>query len=132
MESFNVTFSEKSINEFANVFGKTLDAVTKTGRDHVHFCNEEYIQESNYRYDTGYHYVDMTYSEFKKRIKTDKRKVLYQLNKNFFRCENFKKDHEGIHILFAGCSETFGEGGNIENNWTRLVYDKLKENNNLS
>ena len=34
MESFNVTFSEKSINEFANVFGKTLDAVTKTGRDH--------------------------------------------------------------------------------------------------
>jgi hypothetical protein len=57
--------------------------------------------------------------------------IIYKYNDDFFRCDNFKKTHEGIHILFAGCSQSEGVGGNIENSWTNILYNKIKENNRV-
>lgn len=58
--------------------------------------------------------------------------IKYVYNDDFFRCDNFKKDHDGIHILFAGCSQTEGVGGNIEDTWAYSLYNNLKNNNNVS
>lgn len=46
-------------------------------------------------------------------------------NNNGFRCEDFIKDHNGKHILFAGCSETVGEGSVIEDAWPNMLYNKI-------
>jgi len=44
-----------------------------------------------------------------------------------FRSDEFKTKHEGLHILFAGCSESFGEGGSLEDSWTKRLYNKINK-----
>lgn len=56
----------------------------------------------------------------------------YKYNSDWFRSEHFKKHHEGLHILFAGCSNTEGVGSKIDNVWTKIVYDELSKDYNLS
>lgn len=58
--------------------------------------------------------------------------VSYIYNDEYFRCDNFTDTHNGKHILFAGCSETEGQGGNIEDAWGNILYNKIKENKQLS
>jgi hypothetical protein len=58
--------------------------------------------------------------------------VIYQYNKDFFRCDNFKKVHDGKHILFSGCSETEGVGGNIDDAWSHILYNKICETEKCS
>lgn len=64
--------------------------------------------------------------------RTDDGDVTYLYNNENFRCDDFINNHNGKHILFAGCSETEGVGGNIEQVWSKMLYDKLSINNNLS
>lgn len=45
-----------------------------------------------------------------------------KLNSSGFRSDEFKKLHEQTHILFAGCSETFGEGGELDDSWAYKTY----------
>ena len=58
--------------------------------------------------------------------------ITYAYNSIGFRSDEFKKDHDGEHVLFAGCSETEGAGDNIENSWAGIVYNKMSETNKLS
>lgn len=58
--------------------------------------------------------------------------VLYHLNKDGFRSNNFQKNHDGTHILFAGCSETEGVGGNLDSCWAYMLYEDLNKHNKLS
>jgi hypothetical protein len=58
--------------------------------------------------------------------------VQYEYNNEWFRCDDFTKTHDGLHILFAGCSETEGVGGNLNEAWPSLFLDKIKENNKVS
>lgn len=58
--------------------------------------------------------------------------ITYILNDDFFRCDNFKKEHDGKHVLFAGCSETEGVGGNLEETWAYDLYKNLSIKNKLS
>jgi hypothetical protein len=58
--------------------------------------------------------------------------VTYQYNKDFFRSDNFKRVHDGKHILFSGCSETEGVGGNIEDAWPHILYNKISETEKCS
>lgn len=51
--------------------------------------------------------------------------VRYYFNSLGFRSDEFIKNHNGKHILFAGCSETEGTGGNLESNWPYMVYSEL-------
>lgn len=58
--------------------------------------------------------------------------VEYKYNSNFFRSDNFTNIHDGLHILFSGCSESEGVGDNIENAWTHILYNKIIKNTKCS
>lgn len=58
--------------------------------------------------------------------------IVYNYNSTGFRSDEFTKEHNGKHVLFAGCSETEGAGDNIENCWAGILYSHLSKNNNLS
>jgi hypothetical protein len=62
----------------------------------------------------------------------DDKSVTYQFNEDFFRGDNFKKNHDGKHILFSGCSETEGVGGNIEDAWSHILYNKISKEEKCS
>jgi hypothetical protein len=62
----------------------------------------------------------------------DDKSVTYHYNEDFFRADPFTKNHDGKHILFAGCSETEGVGGNIEDAWSHMLYNKISEEEKCS
>lgn len=90
------------------------------------------LKQINYRYEDGYHYINKTITEVDHSPNLYEYDVEYKLNKYFFRSDNFKKEHDGSHVLFAGCSESFGEGGNVEDNWTYKLYKEIEKNNKVS
>jgi hypothetical protein len=57
---------------------------------------------------------------------------MYSFNSHGYRSEEFSDTHEGLHVLFAGCSITFGEGLFLEDTWPKLVYDELSKTNTMS
>jgi hypothetical protein len=54
------------------------------------------------------------------------------LNSFRFRSDEFSKVHDGRHILFAGCSETFGCGDVLEKTWSHMLYKKIANDTKLS
>lgn len=56
----------------------------------------------------------------------------YRTNSYGFRSEEFLSEHDGKHVLFAGCSVTFGDSMFLEDSWAKVLYNKLSETNNLS
>lgn len=58
--------------------------------------------------------------------------VIYQYNNEYYRCDDFTDIHKGLHILFAGCSDSEGVGGNIEDSWTYQVFKNIKVNKDIS
>jgi hypothetical protein len=62
-------------------------------------------------------------------------RIEYYLKTNSYgwRCDEFKKDHvDKNHILFAGCSETWGEGSVIEDCWSKMLYDSINKDDTCS
>ena len=55
-----------------------------------------------------------------------------EINQNGFRSEEFKKQHDDFHILFMGCSATWGTGLNLEETWSTKLYHKFLKESNLS
>lgn len=51
----------------------------------------------------------------------------YVLNKQGYRSDEFKKEHDGLHVMFAGCSNTFGDSMFKEYIWSYQVYERLSE-----
>lgn len=49
-----------------------------------------------------------------------------EINEFGFRSSNFKKQHSGKHILFLGCSYTWGTGLFIDEVWSKIVYEQIK------
>jgi hypothetical protein len=56
----------------------------------------------------------------------------YELNDMFFRCENFKNEHIGKHIVFNGCSVTWGSGLGIEEVWSKKTYNFINSREQTS
>lgn len=52
--------------------------------------------------------------------------IFYEFNNLGFRCDDFKKHHDGKHILFSGCSETEGAANALEDCWANILYNKIK------
>lgn len=52
---------------------------------------------------------------------------MYSMNKSGLRSDNFVSKHEGLHILFAGCSITFGSGMFEEYTWARKTYNLISD-----
>jgi hypothetical protein len=59
-------------------------------------------------------------------------KDFYILNSDELRSDEFTSEHDGKHVLFAGCSMTAGEGIPEQFLWTRKLYNKLAEEQKLS
>ena len=57
---------------------------------------------------------------------------IYKINEDGFRCESFTNQPEGLRILFAGCSVTFGHGIPEPYTWPQLVYSELSKRASLS
>lgn len=49
-----------------------------------------------------------------------------------FRSDTFTKSHIGKHILFSGCSVTSGVGLLRDEIWSHLLYNKIKDIDNVS
>lgn len=58
--------------------------------------------------------------------------VRYYFNSYGYRSDEFTDFHDGEHILFAGCSETEGIGGNLDSCWSYMTYKKLSETKKVS
>lgn len=59
-------------------------------------------------------------------------KDFYKINSYGFRSDEFSSEHQGKHVLFAGCSVTFGDSMFLENSWAKVLYNKLSEYDNIS
>jgi hypothetical protein len=69
-----------------------------------------------------------THLPFRTEAGEDDGLVSYEYNSNFFRCDEFIKDHkERYHVLFGGCSETEGVGGNLNELWAYNLHSELKQ-----
>lgn len=58
--------------------------------------------------------------------------ISYKYNNEGFRCDDFSKEKNGLHVLFAGCSETEGAANKIEDVWAYVLYNKIKENHPIA
>ncbi len=54
-------------------------------------------------------------------------KIDLHINSYGFRCEEFveKDKHDGMHLLFAGCSVTWGDATKGDEVWAKVVYDRI-------
>ena len=59
-------------------------------------------------------------------------KDFYRFNRYGFRSEEFIEDHDGKHVVFAGCSNTSGEAMWEEYIWPRVLYNKISKDTKLS
>jgi hypothetical protein len=50
-----------------------------------------------------------------------------ELNSKGYRSDEFKTEHSGKHVLFSGCSYTFGSGVLLEEIWAKKVYNFINE-----
>jgi len=64
--------------------------------------------------------------------KTNPNLNINEINLNNFRSDNFKSNHEGLHILFSGCSYTFGNGMAYNKIWSKVLYDQIQKNTKTS
>jgi hypothetical protein len=55
-----------------------------------------------------------------------------EINSNGYRCEEFKKNHNKKHIVFTGCSYTFGDGALYNESWAKLTYDLINKKEQCS
>lgn len=51
----------------------------------------------------------------------------YKINSYSYRCDEFTTNHKGKHVLFSGCSNTYGVGLKKEEVWAYKVYNKINE-----
>lgn len=94
------------------------------------FFNINEYSKYNYRFENNYHTLDRVPVDIIRKFGKD-RKVKYEYNLDWFRSQNFKKEHDGLHIVFHGCSNTEGIGANIENTWSHMLYKDLEKNHKI-
>lgn len=96
-------------------------------RDDEENTNKKYI----YKKIDGYHIFNNIPPE---RIHAGKEdwEVEYSFNNELFRSDHFTKNHNGLHILFGGCSNTEGVGSNIQNIWSYKLYQDISKENKTS
>jgi len=56
----------------------------------------------------------------------------FPVNKDMFRCDEFIKEHNGKHVLFSGCSVTYGVGLYTTETWSYKIYKMISEKEKVS
>lgn len=59
-------------------------------------------------------------------------KDFYVANSRGLRSDEFGLEHDGLHVLFAGCSITFGDSMMLENTWAYKTYSMLSNVGHVS
>lgn len=59
-------------------------------------------------------------------------KEMFKLNSSGLRSDEFTEVHDGKHILFAGCSITFGDGMPLDYIWPKIVYNEIAKTEKVS
>lgn len=109
----------------------------KVSNDYIIKLTEALYDLDGNSFDIDWHMWDQRKScsiilqESSMNVKDDGR-VVYNFNNEYFRSDDFINVHDGKHILFSGCSETEGMGGNIEEAWSKILYDKISKNEKCS
>lgn len=85
----------------------------------------------NHRIVDDYHLLDIIPNDMVKKENRDW-KVLYKYNRDWFRSDHFIKNHDGLHLLFTGCSNTEGVGANIEDTWSHMLYSAISKQHKTS
>lgn len=84
------------------------------------------FQENNFLGELISFYIEEKMLEKEGKALTD----IYSFNSAGYRSENFfvhQPENKKLHVLFAGCSVTFGQGVPLEYSWPKIVYEKIKE-----
>lgn len=104
----------------------TMKNVKKTKNTHAIFFNtiDTVDRREDEEFLINYEVLDKNYDQDDT--------VRYYFNSLGYRSDEFTKHHDGEHILFAGCSETEGQGGNLDSLWSHMVYKKLSETKKIS
>ena len=55
-----------------------------------------------------------------------------EMNNLNFRSENFVNNHKDFHVIFSGCSQTFGTGLLEEELWAKNLYTLLNNKTQCS
>jgi len=64
--------------------------------------------------------------EFLEEIKNNDKEIkLNEINSSGYRSDEFIKTHNGHHVLFSGCSYTFGSGMLIDEVWSKRLYNMI-------
>ena len=73
------------------------------------------------------------FKNWPKSLKKDNPTLLEEeVNENGFRSNSFISNHDGKHLLFAGCSYTWGTGLSIEEVWSKKLYNLISNKNKCS
>lgn len=88
----------------------------------------------------AFNFFNLTTSSIEKIKTTDNKWILnyisepdeLEVNSNYFRSDEFKKEHDGLHILFSGCSVTYGLGLYAKETWSYKLYNKIKNHTKVS
>lgn len=56
----------------------------------------------------------------------------YSVNSYGYRSDEFIENHEGKHVLFAGCSVTWGVGLEENEIWSKIVYERISSKEKYS
>jgi hypothetical protein len=83
------------------------------------------MNEVMFQYREAETFIDSVFN-----IKSDIVKdYILEVNSFGYRSDEFKNDHGGVHLLFSGCSNTFGIGLKKEECWSWKTYQKITEKN---
>jgi hypothetical protein len=126
IKNVNEAINSLNLNSFERMwanFGKDegSERVVQSIRDGFNTDKKyEYYEKD------GYHIIDNIPTE---RVHKGKEHLIveYKYNSDFFRSDHFKKEHEGLHIVFSGCSNTEGVGSNINQTWSHMLHSKISE-----
>lgn len=99
----NAFYDKKQISFIKEKFGKTINK-------HISPLTKFPAEDKNY-YD---------------------KKFWNDFNSLGLRCDEFKTNHNGKHILFMGCSETQGSNDGLEDTWAKILYNKINNKETLS
>jgi hypothetical protein len=96
----------------------------KTKDDYVDLLTNQDKELHRYRTEDGYHIVKGVRHEH---IVSGREgwDLDYRYNSDLFRCDHFKDTHDGLHVLFSGCSSTEGIGIKQEDTWAYKIYESL-------
>jgi hypothetical protein len=122
----------KNINELLCIgsFGVPPTGEATTKEDYIKILKDTNQTVHQYQNKDGYHIVKGLRHEHitPGRESWD---VEYKYNSDLFRSDHFKKDHDGLHIIFSGCSSTEGVGIKQEQTWAYNIYNELSKTKKL-